>query len=52
VWKVERSFGWAAHFRRSAQDYERLPATRAGLHFLVFAILLLKRFVTMMMQSA
>ena len=51
-WVVERSFGWVARFRRLARDYERLPDTLAGLHFLVFAILLLKRFVELMMQSA
>jgi transposase len=51
-WIVERSFGWVARFRRLARDYERLPDTLAGLHFLVFAILLLKRFVELMMQSA
>ena len=26
-WVVERSFGWAARFRRLAGDYERLPET-------------------------
>jgi len=46
-WVVERSFAWAARFRRLARDYERLPETLAGLHFLAFAILLLKRFVTL-----
>ena len=40
-WVVERSFAWAARFRRLARDYERLPATVAGLHFLVFALLML-----------
>jgi transposase len=49
---VERSFGWAARFRRLARDDERLPATLAGWHFLAFAILLLKRFVELMIQSA
>ena len=44
-WVVERSFGWAARFRRLARDYERLPETLAGLHFLAFAVLMLKRFV-------
>ena len=29
------------------RDYERLPDTLAGLHFLAFAILLLKRFVVL-----
>lgn len=36
-WVVERSFGWAARFRRLARDYERLPETPAGLYFLAFA---------------
>jgi transposase len=47
-WVVERSFGWAARFRRLARDYERLPETLAGLHFLAFAILMLKRFMDIM----
>jgi len=42
-WVVERSFAWAARFRRLARDYERLPTTLAGLHFVVFACLLLSR---------
>jgi transposase len=41
-WVVERSFGWVSRFRRLARDYERLPQTLAGLHYLVFAILMLK----------
>ena len=51
-WVVERSFGWMARFRRLARDYERLPETLAGLHFLAFAILMLKRFITFMVESA
>jgi transposase len=47
-WVVERSFAWAARFRRLARDYERLPETLAGLHFLAFALVLLKRFVELM----
>jgi len=47
-WVVERSFGWAARFRRLARDYERLPETLAGLHFLAFAVLMLKRFTDLM----
>lgn len=42
-WVVERSFGWLARFRRLARDYERLPETLAGLHFIAFAILMLHR---------
>ncbi len=47
-WVVERSFAWATRFRRLARDYERLSETVAGLHYLAFAILMLKNFVTLM----
>ncbi len=50
-WVVERSFAWMARFRRLARDYERLPETLAGLHFLAFAMLMLKRFITFMAES-
>jgi len=40
-WVVERSFAWTARFRRLVRDYERLPATLAGLHLIVFACLML-----------
>ena len=42
-WVVERSFAWAARFRRLAKDYERLPETLIGLHFVAFVCLLLTR---------
>jgi transposase len=42
-WVVERSFGWAARFRRLARDYERLALTMQQFHFLVFVGLLLAR---------
>jgi transposase len=51
-WVVERSFAWAARFRRLARDYERLPETLAGLHFLAFALLMLKRVVEVVLQSS
>lgn len=41
-WVVERSFAWAARFRRLARDYERLAQTLAGYHWLAFAILMLQ----------
>ena len=44
-WVVERSFAWTARFRRLARDFERLPETLAGLHFLAFALLMLRRLV-------
>ena len=47
-WVVERSFGWLARFRRLARDYERLPDTLKGLHFLAFAVLMLTKFVHLM----
>lgn len=40
-WVVERSFAWAARFRRLARDYERLPTTFAGYHWLAFVTLML-----------
>jgi transposase len=45
-WVVERSFAWAARFRRLAKDYERLPDVVAGLHFLAFVTLMLCRLLT------
>jgi transposase len=50
-WVVERSFAWTVRFRRLVRDYERLPETAAGLHFLAFACLFLKRFVTALTPS-
>jgi transposase len=44
-WVVERSFGWMARFRRLARDFERLPDTLKGLHFLAFALLMAHRFI-------
>ncbi len=51
-WVVERSNAWLARFRRLARDYERLPETLRGLHFLAFALLLLARFVALLSKSA
>jgi transposase len=42
-WVVERDFAWASRFGRLAKDYERLPATLAGLHFVAFACLFLQQ---------
>ncbi|MCP4206958.1 MAG: IS5 family transposase [Shimia sp.] len=47
-WVVERSFGWMARFRRLARDFERLPETLTGLHYLAFAMLMAHRFVQCM----
>lgn len=50
-WVVERSFAWAARFRRLARDYERLSQTLAGLHYLAFAILMLANLARLLTQS-
>ena len=42
-WVVERDFAWASRFRRLTKDYERLPATLVGLHFIAFACLFLRQ---------
>jgi transposase len=42
-WVVERSFGWAARFRRLTRDYERLTETLAGLHYVAFVFLMLHK---------
>ena len=50
-WVVERSFAWAVRFRRLARDYERLPETVAGLHFVAFACLFLHRALPFLSRS-
>jgi transposase len=44
-WVVERSFAWAARFRRLARDYERLSNSLAGYHYFAFAWLMLAQIV-------
>lgn len=51
-WVVERTFAWVSRFRRLARDYERLPNTLAGLHFLAFAMILVNRFAQIMAHSS
>jgi transposase len=50
-WVVERSFAWATRFRRLAKDYERLPETVIGLHFVAFACLMLHRAISLLGPS-
>lgn len=50
-WVVERSFAWAARFRRLARDDERLPETVKGLPCIAFASLMLHRLLTVAAQS-
>ena len=50
-WVVERSFAWASRFRRLVRDYERLPETLRGLHFLAFACLMLRQIATIVGES-
>lgn len=47
-WVVERSFAWAARFRRLARDYERLATTLGAFHFLDFACLMIAQLFRML----
>jgi transposase len=42
-WVVERSFAWAARFRRLARDYERLDSSLKGFHYIAFACIMIAR---------
>ena len=48
---IERSFARATRFRRLAKDYERLPETVAGLHFVAFACLFLHRAIAALVSG-
>jgi transposase len=50
-WVVERSFAWATRFRRLVRDYERLPETVKGLHFVACACLMLNKALAAMLSS-
>lgn len=51
-WVIERDFAWASRFRRLVKDYERLPETVAGLHFVAFACLFLQRAISVIGPSS
>jgi transposase len=51
-WVVERSFAWAARFRRLARDYERLAETLAGWHWVAFVALMLHRLTRLAVDSS
>ena len=51
-WVVERSFGWAARFRRLAKDYERLQTTLIGMHFVAFVVLMLQQAAPLLSSSS
>lgn len=46
-WVAERSFAWKTRFRRQAKDYERLPETVRGLHFIAFTCLMVHQLVSL-----
>ncbi|BDI31483.1 IS5 family transposase [Capsulimonas corticalis] len=50
-WVVERSFAWKSRFRRLVRDYERLPETVKGLHYLSFVILMLAKYAVIMKSA-
>ena len=51
-WVAERSFAWAARFRRLARDYERLDSTLKGLHLLAFVTLVLRNLANTISTSS
>jgi transposase len=51
-WVVERSFAWAARFRRLARDYERAAEVLAGWHWVAFVALMLHRAVLTVAPSS
>ena len=51
-WVVERSFAWAARFRRLARDYDRLDTTLKGLHSIAFACIMIARMCEAIVQKA
>src|ERR1700676_4340571 len=51
-WVVERSFAWAARFRRLARDYERLHTTLKALHYVAFAILMCTRLIKIALTTS
>jgi transposase len=46
-WVVERSFGWAARFRRLARHYGRLTQILAGLNYVAFVCLMLTKTISL-----
>lgn len=51
-WVVERSFAWAARFRRLARDYERLSQTLAGIHYFAFTWIMLAQLFKLLNPSS
>src|SRR5260370_4662148 len=51
-WVVERSFAWAARFRRLTQHYERLATTLGTFHFLAFSCLMIANLFKLLQQSS
>jgi transposase len=51
-WVVERSFGWAARFRRLAKDYERMTETLEGMHDVAFSLLMLQKAAPLFVWSS
>ncbi len=48
---VERSFAWAARFRRLARNYERLDANLKDFHDIAFASLITTRLLNTALAS-
>ena len=50
-WVVERSFAWTTRFRRLIRDFERTAEVLRGLHFVAFAVLLLRRLARLILPA-
>ena len=51
-WVVERSFAWAARFRRLARGYERPSQTLASSHYVAFAWIMLAQLFKLLNSSS
>ena len=43
-WVIERTFGWLSRYRRTARDYEVLPATLEAMTYASMVHLMVRRF--------
>ena len=51
-WILERSFAWLARFKRLSRDFKRMPEVLAGLHFVVFTMLMLPKAAMLLASGA
>jgi transposase len=51
-WVVERTFAWAARFRRLARDYERTAEVLSGWHWVAVVAIMLHRLALLPVPSS